>query len=277
MTTALPRPTGENHRRSRRLRIISVIAAALAALGYGQALASGAADMPSPGGQCRAAIASAERAYGIPHRLLAAVGLIESGRRDPAAGQWTPWPWAIDVGGQGIFFPTKQAAITAVRLLQARGISSIDIGCLQINLSYHSDAFANLQQAFDPELNVAYGARFLKALFGQTGNWITAVGQYHSMTTALAKDYRQRVLAAWSGNETEQARPSPLQALARAWAATLDTSPQPSEASWSAPVATVSFASSAPHHRKTGLCVSHRLRACRSGASPLWQASLEYR
>src|SRR5438105_3878431 len=89
----------------------------------------------SPGEQCRVAIEAAERTQALPSHLLAAIGQVESGRRDPATGQWTPWPWTIDVGGQGTFFATKAEAIAAVRALQAKGVQSIDVGCVQINLA----------------------------------------------------------------------------------------------------------------------------------------------
>lgn len=205
-------------------QIVTRIAVAVSALMCGHAYAAEASNTLPPGEQCQAAINAAEHAQHIPPHLVAAIGKVESGRRDPATGRWAPWPWTIDVGGQGAFFPTKQAAIDAVRTLQAQGVLSIDVGCLQINLSYHGAAFSNLQQAFDPTLNVAYGTQFLKVLFRQTGDWDSAVGRYHSMTAVLADDYRQRVLAAWSGSAIERPTSSPLQALARAWAATLDTS-----------------------------------------------------
>ena len=207
-----------------------------------------AASASSPGEQCRTAIADAERAQDLPPHLLAAIGRVESGRRDPQSGRWTPWPWTIDVEGQGTFLPNKAAAIEAVQALQARGIQSIDVGCVQINLLYHRDAFASLQQAFDPQLNAAYGARFLRALFRRTQDWRRAVGLYHSATTTLADNYRRKVMAAWPGAVAEAPPVDPVHVLARAWAATLD---DPSEASgatvWAAQFVPAPIASPAPH------------------------------
>src|SRR3546814_16620059 len=62
---------------------------------------------------------------------------------------------------KGRFLPSKAAAIEEVRRLQARGIRNIDVGCLQVNLHYHPDAFASRETAFDPEANAAYAAAFL--------------------------------------------------------------------------------------------------------------------
>ena len=106
--------------------------------------------MPPPGAQCRAAIAQAERAGGIPPQLLAAIGRVESGRRDPTSGSFAPWPWTVNAEGQGYFFDSKAEAITAVRKMRADGMRSIDVGCLQVNLMYHPKAFASLEDAFDP-------------------------------------------------------------------------------------------------------------------------------
>jgi hypothetical protein len=155
---------------------------------------------------CRAAIAQAERERGIPPRLLAAIGRVESGRRDPQSGATHPWPWVINAEGRGSFFPDKAAAIAAVRALQAAGVRSIDIGCLQINLRHHPQAFANLEEAFDPLANARYGARFLTELQATRGDWMQAAASYHSQTPGFAEPYRARVAAAWLA---EQAMPAP--------------------------------------------------------------------
>jgi len=90
-------------------------------------------------------------------------------------------------------------AVAAARALQAQGVRSIDVGCVQINLMWHPAAFASLDDAFDPRANVAYGGQFLKALFATLGSWEEAAGAYHSQTPTVAEPYRQRVLAVWTG------------------------------------------------------------------------------
>ena len=151
----------------------------------------------SPAAACRQAIAAAAQAHGVPGPLLAAIGRVESGRRDPQTGAWLPWPWTVDADGQGSFYDTKAQAIAAVRALQAGGARSIDVGCMQISLLHHPDAFANLDQAFDPAANADYAAGFLRRLYAQTNDWAEAAAQYHSATPALAADYKRKVLAAW--------------------------------------------------------------------------------
>src|SRR6201986_1933464 len=118
---------------------------ALVLLLLGLPNAVSAASVPIPafaqGLLCRPAIASGDRAGGIPPHLLAAIGRVESGRRDPVTGDWHPWPWTVNAEGEGAFYDTKAQAIAAVQAAQARGVRSIDVGCTQINLLHHPDAF----------------------------------------------------------------------------------------------------------------------------------------
>jgi len=172
---------------------------------------------------CRPAVDAAERAAAIPPHLLAAIAHVESGRREAFSGAVSPWPWTINVEGQGFFYDTKAEAIAAVQAAQARGVRSIDVGCMQVNLMHHPDAFPNLELAFDPQFNANYAARFLRELYGQTNDWGKAAALYHSATPEIGDEYRQKVLAVWPEEvRLAGASPSPL---ARAWASTLPTVP----------------------------------------------------
>lgn len=146
---------------------------------------------------CRAAIAAAEREASIPAGLMQAIGRVESGRRNPETGAFGPWPWVINAEGQGRFFPNAPAAIAAVRELQGRGVRVIDVGCMQINLHHHPQAFANLEEAFDPAANARYAAAFLTRLNETRRDWAVSASHYHSQTPHLAEAYRARVMAAW--------------------------------------------------------------------------------
>jgi hypothetical protein len=150
-----------------------------------------------PAALCEAAITTAEYSGRLPAGLLKSIALEESGRRDAQTGTMRPWPWTINVGGVGQFFATKAEAIAAVRTEQDKGIRSIDVGCMQINLMHHPDAFASLDEAFDPRANALYAARFLNSLHAAGDDWNHAIGAYHSETPALADAYRALVLARW--------------------------------------------------------------------------------
>jgi hypothetical protein len=173
-----------------------------------------------PGLLCRQAIESAGRAHAVPPGLMAAIGRVESGRHDPVTHALNPWPWTVDAEGQGAFYDSKEQAIAAVRALQARGVRSIDVGCMQVNLQQHPAAFASLEQAFDPSANADYAGQFLAELHGKAGEWPAATALYHSATPELGTPYQQKVMAVWP-EEQLLAEATPRIGLARAWGATL--------------------------------------------------------
>ena len=153
---------------------------------------------PWPSQQCQTAIAAAETSAGVPAGLMHAIGAMESGRRD-SSGRVVAWPWTINAEGAGSYFATKGEAIAAVLALQARGVRSIDVGCMQVNLMYHGAAFPTLNDAFDPAANARYAASFLQRLLAQTGSWPAATAGYHSLTPEHGEPYARKVLAIWKG------------------------------------------------------------------------------
>jgi hypothetical protein len=156
--------------------------------------------MMTPAGppeSCDFAAAAAERSHHLPAGILAAIGRVESGRAD-AAGHVGPWPWTIDAAGEGAWLPSAAAAIAAVEALQRQGRRNIDVGCFQVNLQHHPDAFATLAAAFDPQVNADYAAGFLAALHARTGSWQDAVAAYHSAEPAQGAAYRALVFARWA-------------------------------------------------------------------------------
>jgi hypothetical protein len=76
-------------------------------------------------------------------------------------------------------------------------VRSIDVGCMQVNLRHHPNAFASLEEAFDPAANARYAARFLTELHATRNDWLRAAAHYHSHTPQFADAYRARVEAAW--------------------------------------------------------------------------------
>ena len=154
------------------------------------------------GPSCAEMIGRVERTYDIPPRLLDAISMVESGRWDDASGSVVAWPWTINVGGAGRFFATKAEAVAEVRRLREAGVRNIDVGCMQVNLMHHPDAFASLDEAFEPETNVAYAGRFLKSLYDSANHWRTAAAWYHSQTPGPAAEYADRLARFWSGDGT---------------------------------------------------------------------------
>ena len=146
---------------------------------------------------CTTAIGQVERENRIPLYLLRAIALKETGRWDGANKVSQAWPWTVTAEGQGQYFPRKKDAIAAVKALMSRGVRSIDVGCLQINLRYHADAFVDLEAAFDPLTNAQYAGKFLHGLRRELHSWTLAVGGYHSRTPARAGPYRHKVIRLW--------------------------------------------------------------------------------
>ena len=128
-----------------------------------------------------------------------AIGVVESGRQDELGGR-TAWPWTINAEGRGAHFDSKAEAIAAVTALRARGVRSIDVGCMQVNLMYHPDAFTSLDDAFDPVSNARYAARFLQRLFAQTGTWPAAASGYHSLNPEHGGPYGRKVMSIWQSS-----------------------------------------------------------------------------
>ncbi|MBP5856827.1 transglycosylase SLT domain-containing protein [Marivibrio halodurans] len=146
---------------------------------------------------CELAIAAAERARDMPRYLMQAIAYTESGYISEAHGRRVAWPWTVMAEGKGRYYPSKDAAIAAVEGLRARGVGNIDVGCMQVNLHYHGDAFASLEEAFDPVHNVAYATAFLLDLRRKANSWTRAIKQYHSRDRERQFTYRARVYEEW--------------------------------------------------------------------------------
>lgn len=147
---------------------------------------------------CADATHRVERERGIPKDLLTAISLAESGRWDNINGETHAWPWTVTSGEQTWCTDTKAEAIQHVEALKGAGVTNIDVGCMQINLRFHPDAFRTLDEAFDPILNARYAGTFLSNLYGSSGNWLTAAGNYHSNTQRFHELYKLKVARFWN-------------------------------------------------------------------------------
>jgi len=163
------------------------------------AAAAVAAPSNDPWDACARAISAAEQNSGLPPGLLGAIARVETGRRHPTNGSVQPWPWSFNAAGEGRYMGSRTEAVAEVQTRLAAGTRSIDIGCMQINLLHHPDAFESVEAGFDPDTNVRYAVRYLKSLYQRSGDWNVASGQYHSGTPERALVYQQRVMAALTG------------------------------------------------------------------------------
>ncbi|MEZ5666728.1 MAG: transglycosylase SLT domain-containing protein [Alphaproteobacteria bacterium] len=128
---------------------------------------------------CEPAIAAAAAAHEVPADVLLAIGMVESGLT----------PFVLNAEGTPKFFDDRASAAAALTELRAGGMASIDVGCMQINLRWHPDAFADPADGLDPALNADYAAKFLLGLYAMTGSWTDAVAYYHSSAQRYQRPY----------------------------------------------------------------------------------------
>ncbi|MGV8997195.1 MAG: transglycosylase SLT domain-containing protein [Parvibaculaceae bacterium] len=147
---------------------------------------------------CERATVATEMAQRLPRAVLFSVAMVESGRFNAETKKTRPWPWTINAEGQSFYFKSKSEAVKAARMLLKRGVRSFDVGCMQINMRYHPDAFSDLNAAFDPITNVGYGAEFMKQLYGRTNSWPDAIAAYHSQSKTRNQPYFARVIDVWT-------------------------------------------------------------------------------
>ncbi len=149
------------------------------------------ASVPRAMALCRdAAIAAADR-HGIPREIMLAITLVET--RTKREGQSGPWPWTVNVAGKGAWLDSRAAALLHAQRALARGETSFDVGCFQLNFRWHGENFASIDEMFEPGPSSEYAAKFLKSLHAETNDWIKASGLYHSRTPKHATRYRNLV------------------------------------------------------------------------------------
>ena len=132
---------------------------------------------------CLDAAAYAEHSLLLPAGLLRSVGFVETGNE----------PWSVNVDGVGHRFSSANEAVGFVRSAILSGGHYVDVGCFQIDLLYHPNAFSSLEDAFDPIANAMAAGRFLLSLEQATSSWADAVGRYHSSLPLQATAYARRV------------------------------------------------------------------------------------
>ena len=160
----------------------------------------------SPPALCLDAARAAAARHGIPAGMLHAITLVETRRKvDGVPG---PWPWTLNIDGQGYWYDTRAEALAHAEREVARGRFSVDLGCFQLNYRWHGENFNALDEMLEPALAADYAARFLGQLFAETGDWMRAAGLYHSRTPVRARRYRGLVGRALASLDNAAAAPA---------------------------------------------------------------------
>jgi Transglycosylase SLT domain len=190
---------------SRRRSVVNMVKPMMAGKALGRkvtalavvlAISSGVSQARSqdPSSLCDQAAQLAADGSDVPLEVLLAITRVETGRRSD--GQLRPWPWSVNLAGEGFWFADADEAIGFADAQLGSGTQNFDVGCFQINLHWHGAEFASLEDAFDPRVNASYAARFLSELYQTEGNWPDAVAAYHSRTPDKAADYLLKIEAA---------------------------------------------------------------------------------
>lgn len=146
---------------------------------------------------CDNVASEAARRTGVPLSVLKAISLTETGRK--RGGALRPWPWTVNMEGEGHWFESADEARAYVYREYKRGARSFDVGCFQINYRWHGEAFRSIEEMFDPLANALYAARLLQGLHAEKGDWGRAAGAYHSRTPEFANRYQARFERLYAG------------------------------------------------------------------------------
>lgn len=191
------------------LRLAGILGLLLAAAGPAAAATDPArADADETARICDQVAAEAAAETGVPLDVLRAITRTETGR--VRGGALRPWPWTVNMEGQGFWFETAEEAVAFAEARRAAGARSFDMGCFQVNYRWHGTHFASLAEMMDPRANARYAARFLASLHAALGDWTLAAGRYHSATPELAVRYRTRFARILAALPPAEAAPGPL-------------------------------------------------------------------
>ena len=138
---------------------------------------------------CKRIAAVLERHYGLPSRVLQAIGMVES----------SLCPWTVCVGVNGRRFKSRQAAESYLNgWIRTHGTKRSDcyIGCMQLSYRCHRRHFRQ-DNLLDPFQNMDYAARLIKKFYRRYGNWEQAIQSYHSIGTFASERYAHRVISMW--------------------------------------------------------------------------------
>lgn len=146
--------------------------------------------------KCSNVFSHFEQKYKLPPNILHPISLQETAKKHSKHEIFIVWPWTVmnNQEGKAYHFKTQQEAVRYVRGQFIVGNNNLDVGCMQINLKHHPDAFLSLNHAFSPRRNVNYGAYFLSENLKKLGSIDKAIGRYHSATESLAKKYHSNVI-----------------------------------------------------------------------------------
>lgn len=125
----------------------------------------------------------------VPPNLLRTIALVESGV------EGLIWPWTVNSRGKAHYFKTRLEAEDFLNKCLQKGITNIDVGCMQINWHWHQDNFNHPKELLSPEVALPYAASLLRDHQKRTGSWMKAALLYHSKSEEKQALYKTRLLS----------------------------------------------------------------------------------
>lgn len=131
----------------------------------------------------------------VPASVLLAVARAES--THPSTGE--PWPWTLNVDGEGRYFSSRAQAAEAAERAIAQG-ASVDLGLMQLNWAWQQHGFASPTDALEPRANLSWACQILQSLRAEhPSSWARVIGRYHRGSLAskhkpAQQRYASRVL-----------------------------------------------------------------------------------
>ncbi len=99
--------------------------------------------------------------HGIPVRLFYAIALAESGKTLVSTSSRRPWPWTLNIAGNGVYFNSRWEAWHALDQSLRAGQDSVDIGLMQVNWHFHRQRLGSSWLALQPYVKRSVGAEIL--------------------------------------------------------------------------------------------------------------------
>lgn len=125
----------------------------------------------------------------VPFNLLKTIALVESGV------EGLIWPWTVNVRGKAYYFKTRLEAEVFLDQCLKKGITNMDVGCMQINWHWNQDNFNHPKELLSPEVALPYAASLLRNHQERTGSWMKAALLYHSKDAMKQALYKARLLS----------------------------------------------------------------------------------
>ena len=151
---------------------------------------------------CDQATLIAATDFNVPIEIMKAIARTESGVT--LDGRFAPWPWTMNVDGQGVHFSSSEKAWEFFMEAVRQGAENIDVGCFQINHRWHGANFPSQRAMLDPVSNASYAAQFLNQLHSEFGDWIQAAGAYHSRNFEVSQKYVTKLIPILNDVSTPQ-------------------------------------------------------------------------